>query len=324
MNINLRQLRAFVSIGRLGSFTKAAEALHATQPALSAQIRDLEDALGVKLFDRSTRSVTLTQAGEDLMPSVDTVLTDLSSVVARARDVAKRNTGRVTVAALPSLAATLMPGVIAKMRDAHPGIVVTIKDALAERAIAILRADEADLALTSAPPPDRELTFTPLFADRMVAVLPHGHPLAKAKVLRLAELLDTPLVLMDRDSSVRRIVDGACASIGRLAAPAYEAAFMATAIGLVRAGIGATLLPSSASELLAAGDLVIRDLDKPRIERELGIVKQRRRAYSPAAEALVAVLRASVTPPAARSRASAAAPRRASPNKTPRPRAPRR
>ena len=189
---------------------------------------------------------------------------------------------------------------------------------------ALLRADEVDIALTSAPPPDRELSFTPLFADRMVAVLPHEHPLAKAKTMRLADLLDTPLVLMDRDSSVRRIVDAACASIGRLATPAYEAAFMATAIGLVRAGLGATLLPSSASELLAAGDLLIRDLDAPRIERELGILKQRRRAYSPAAEALVSTLKASVTPPAARSRGPGAAPRPASPSKTPRSRARRR
>jgi DNA-binding transcriptional LysR family regulator len=324
MNINLRQLRAFVSIGRLGSFTKAAEALHATQPALSAQIRELEEALGVMLFDRSTRSVTLTQAGEDLMPSVDRVLTDLASVVERARDVAKRNTGRVSVAALPSLAATLMPPLIARMRETHPGVAVVVRDALAERAIALLRAGEADLALTSAPPPDRELTFTPLFSDRMVAVLPRQHALARAKHVRLAELLDSPLVLMDRDSSVRRIVDKACASIGRLAAPAYEAAFMATAIGLVRAGLGATLLPSSASELLAAGDLVIRDLDAPRIERELGIVKQRRRAYSPAAEALAAMLAASVRRPASRSRASAAAPPPASPSRTRRSRARRR
>jgi DNA-binding transcriptional LysR family regulator len=290
MNINLRQLRAFVSIGRLGSFTKAAEALHATQPALSAQIRELEESLGVKLFDRSTRSVTLTQAGEDLMPSVDTVLTDLSSVVARARDVARRNTGRVTVAALPSLAATLMPQVIARMREAHPGIAVVVRDALAERAIALLRADEADIALTSAPPADRELTFTPLFRDRMVAVLPRGHPLARARNVRLADLVDAPLVLMDRDSSVRRIVDNACASIGRLVTPAYEAAFMATAIGLVRAGLGATILPSSASELLAAGDLQIRDLAEPRIERELGVVKQRRRSLSPALQAFVSAL----------------------------------
>jgi LysR family carnitine catabolism transcriptional activator len=290
MNINLRQLRAFVSIGRLGSFTKAADALHATQPALSAQIRDLEESLGVKLFDRSTRSVTLTQAGEDLLPVVDTVLGDLGSVVARARDVARRNTGRVTVAALPSLSATLMPEVVARMRALHPGIAIVIKDALAERIIGLIRADEVDLALTSSPPTDPQLQFTPLLTDRMVAVLPPGHPLAKARIVKLVDLLASPMVLMDRDSSVRRIVDAACASIGRLAEPAYEAAYMSTAIGLVRAALGATLLPSSAAELRGAGDLVIRDLDAPRIERELGILKQRRRAYSPAAEALVEVL----------------------------------
>lgn len=290
MNINLRQLRAFVSIGRLGSFTKAADALHATQPALSAQIRELEDALGVKLFDRSTRSVTLTQAGEDLLPVVDNVLGDLGSVVARARDVARRNTGRVTIAALPSLAATLMPVAVARMRAHHPGITVVIKDALAERIIGLIRADEVDLALTSAPPTDPQLQFTPLLKDRMVAVLPDGHPLAAAKTLRLADLLASPMVLMDRDSSVRRIVDAACASIGRMAEPAFEAAYMSTAIGLVRAGMGATLLPSSAAELRATSDLTIRDLDTPRIERELGVLKQRRRAYSPAAEAFVGVL----------------------------------
>ena len=291
MNINFRQLRAFVSIGRLSSFTRAADALHATQPALSAQIRELEEALGVKLFDRSTRSVTLTQAGEDLLPVVDNVLADLGSVVERARDVARRNTGRVTVAALPSLAATMMPAVVARMRAQHPGIAIVIRDALAERILGLIRADDVDFALTSAPPVDPQLQFTPLFTDRMVAVLPAGHPVAKAKSVRLADLLDAPLVLMDRDSSVRRSVDAACASIGRLAEPAYEAAYMSTAIGLVRAGLGATLLPSSAAELRAAGDLVVRNLDTPRVERELGILKQRRRAYSPAAEAVVAVLR---------------------------------
>lgn len=291
MNISVRQLRAFVSISRLGSFTKAADALHATQPALSAQIRELEDALGVKLFDRSTRSVTLTQAGEDLLPVVDNVLTDIGSVVARARDVARRNTGRVTVAALPSLSATMMPDVVARLRAQHPGIAIVIKDALAERIIGWIRADEVDFALTSAPPVDPQLQFMPLLTDCMVAVLPPAHPLARAKSVRLAELLASPLVLMDRDSSVRRSVDAACASIGRLAEPAYEVAYMSTAIGLVRAGLGATLLPSSAAELRAAADLIIRDLDAPRVGRELGILKQRRRTFSPAAEALVATLR---------------------------------
>jgi len=287
MDINLRQLRAFVSIGRLGSFTKAAQALHTTQPALSTQIRDLEIALGVKLFDRSTRSVTLTGAGEDLLPVVDTVLGDLGSVVARARDVVRLNTGRVTVAALPSLAATVIPDLIAAMQVRHPGISVVVRDALAERILGLIRADEVDLALTSEPLPDSHLEFRPLLTDRMVAVMPRGHHLATARNVRLVDLLAYPMVLMDRDSSVRRIVDDACASIHRLAEPRYEAAFMSTAIGLVRAGLGATLLPSSAAELRAAQDLVIRDLDVPRIKRNLGILKQRRRAYSPAAEAFV-------------------------------------
>ncbi len=290
MNVGLRQLRAFATIGRLRSFTRAAHALNATQPALSAQIRELEATLGVRLFDRSTRSVTLTQAGRDLLPFVDNVLGDVGSIVARARDVAQRHTGRVTIAALPSLAATLLPDVVARMRAQHPGIAVVIKDALAERIIGWIRADEVDFAVTSAPPTDPQLGFSPLLADRMVAVLPPGHPLAAAAAMRLSDLLASPMVLMDRDSSVRRSVDAACASIGRLAQPAYEVAYMSTAIGLVRAGLGATLLPSSAAELRGATDLVVRNLEAPRIERTLGVLKHRRRELSPAAQAVLEVL----------------------------------
>ena len=98
---------------------------------------------------------------------------------------------------------------------------------------------------------------------------------------------------MDGESSVRRIVDAAYAAIGRLAAPDFEVAYMSTAIGLVRAGLGATLLPSSSAELRAATDLVTRDLDSPRLTRRLGTLKLRRRAYSPAAQALMGVLQAS-------------------------------
>ena len=160
-----------------------------------------------------------------------------------------------------------------------------------------MRADEVDLALTSAPP-----------ADPQLAVHAAARPTAWWRCCRRRirwrrrhecgspTCCGSPLVLMDRDSSVRRSVDAACASIGRFAEPAYEVAFMSTAIGLVRAGLGATLLPSSAAELRAAGDLVIRDLESPRIERQLGILKQRRRAYSPAAEALVAALREAAEP----------------------------
>ena len=290
MNISLRQIRAFAAVAQLGTFTRAAAALHTTQPALSAQINDLEHMLGVRLFDRSTRSVTITQAGKDLLPTVDKVLADLHLIVMHARDVAQKNVGRVVVAALPSVSSTLLPHAVAQFRARFPGVTIVLRDALADRIVEMIRDDVADLGLTSAPGNDPQLAFNALASDRMVAVLPRSHPLASRRRLKLADLLDTPLILMNRESSVRRIVDQACATLGRIAAPAYEAEFMATAIGMVRAGLGATLLPSSALEITAASDLVAHPLDDRSLTRQLGILRKKQRAFSPAAAAFVAEL----------------------------------
>ena len=290
-NISLRQLRAFVTVGALHSFTKAADALHMTQPALSAQIRELEGELGLRLFDRNTRSVSTTQAGRDLLPTVEKILADISAVGAHAQDVAKKNIGRIVIAALPSVSSTLVPRAVVRFRKQHPGVTVTLKDALAERIVEMIRDDEVDFGVTSPPPGDARLAFTPLASDQMVAVLPRHHPLASVRRVKLADLLDTPLILMNRDSSVRRIVDAACASLGRMPAPAYEPAYMATAIGMVRAGLGATLLPSSALEIAAAADLVMQKLDAPELTRQIGILRKGNRSLSPAAESFAATLR---------------------------------
>jgi DNA-binding transcriptional LysR family regulator len=296
MNVDMRQLRAFATIGRLGSFTKAAMALHTTQPALSAQVQKLEEALDLRLFDRSTRAVTLTQAGRDLVPIVDRVLADVGAVLAQARDVAHLNTGRVTIAALPSVSSTLLPQVMAELKARHPGITIVLKDALAERIVEMIRGDAVDFGVTSEPAPDAQLEFTALASDHMVAVMPRRHPLAKARRIRIDDLLGVPLILMDRDSSVRRIVDAAYAAAGKLpVVPAYEAAFMATAIGMVRGGLGVTLLPSSAFELRSANDLAIHPVDDARLTRTLGLLRQQRRSLSPAAQLFADLLKARMT-----------------------------
>ncbi|HEY3179051.1 MAG TPA: LysR family transcriptional regulator [Casimicrobiaceae bacterium] len=290
-NINLRQLRAFMTIGVLGSFTRAADALHTTQPALSAQIRELEAELGLRLFDRNTRSVSPTQAGRDLLPIVEKILADIGVVAAHAQNVVQRNIGRIAIAALPSVSSTLLPQAVVRFRTQFPGVTVALKDSLAEGIVEMIRNDDVDFGVTSSPASDAQLEFTPLASDRMVALLPRDHPLASARRLRLADLLDTPLILMNRDSSVRRIVDAACVSLGRMATPAYEPAFMATAIGMVRAGLGATLLPSSALEIAAAADLVVQKLDAPELTRQIGVLRKRTRSLSPAADSFVGTLR---------------------------------
>jgi LysR family carnitine catabolism transcriptional activator len=292
MNVDMRQLRAFATIGRLGSFTKAAAALFTTQPALSAQVRNLEDTLEVRLFDRSTRTVTLTQAGRDLLPMVDRVLTDVDAVIEQARNVAHMKTGRVTLAALPSVSSTLLPPAMAYLKSRHPGITIVLKDALAERIVEMVRGGVVDFAVTGEPASDAQLEFMQLATDRMVIVMPRGHPLSRARRLRLDDLSGTPLILMDRESSVRRIADGAYAAVGKSAiTPAYEAAFMATAIAMVRGGLGITLLPSSAVELTSARDLTTRVIDDPRLTRKLGILRERRRSLSPAAQSFVDLLK---------------------------------
>ena len=289
-DFNLRQMRAFAAIGRLASFTQAAALLHTTQPALSARIRELETALDVRLFDRSTRSVRLTQAGEDLLPIVEQVLADLGSVVEQARDVAARKTGRVTLAALPSVASGLLPAAIARFRRRHPRITISLRDAVADRVVEAIRSREVDLGVTSIATSDPRFEITRLGSDRIVLVLPRAHPLAAQRRLSLAMLVDHPLILMDRDSSVRHMVDAAYAAVGRLAVPAFEVTFMSTAVGLVRAGLGVTLLPSTAHEVRAANDLALRTIDHAGLERSIGVMRLSERSLSPAAAAFVAAL----------------------------------
>jgi LysR family transcriptional regulator, carnitine catabolism transcriptional activator len=289
LNVSVRQMRAFVAIGRLASFTQAAALLHTTQPALSARIRELEDALAVRLFDRNTRSVQLTRAGEDLLPVVEQVLNDLGSVIERAKDVAARNTGRVAVAALPSVSSELLPATVARIRRRHPGITIGLRDAVADRVIELIRNREVDFGVTSVGG-DPGFEFIPLGSDRIVAVLPREHPLAGRRKLTLAMLVEHPLILMDRDSSVRHMVDATYAALGRMSAPMFEATFMSTAVGLVRAGLGVTLLPSSAHEVRTATDLAVRTIDHPGLERTIGVLRLKGRSLSPAAEAFVAAL----------------------------------
>ncbi len=283
-NISLRQLQAFSAVARLGSFTKAASALHTTQPALSVQISQLEDALGLKLFDRTTRTVGITRVGQELLPRAERTLAELNGIVTSATGLGTRSTGRVLVAALPSVASSLLPEAISGLRREFPGIAVVLTDALGERIIELVKAHEVDFGISGFPPAEARLLFSPLGSDEMVAVsLPTG-AFAKAHRTTPAELASHPLVLMSRDSSVRRIVEEAFAAAGQLTAPVHEPTYMSTAIAMVRAGLGIAILPSSASEVRAASDLVCHRIASPIMGRRIGILSTRR-DLSPAAEA---------------------------------------
>jgi DNA-binding transcriptional LysR family regulator len=281
MTVTYAQLRAFAAVAAYGSFTRAAEALFTTQSALSSRIAQLEQVFGVKLFDRTTRSVRPTRIARDMLPTIERILGDTDALIGQSRDMSAGIAGRVVLAALPSVSATILPSTIATFRAKHPRISIVLKDALADRIIAMVRSDEVDFGISSPVVGDAHLHFSLLATDHMAAVFRKDHPLSAVKKLKLEQLADYPIVLMDRSSSVRRVVEDALLAKGRSPAPAYEVAFMSTAIGLVRAGLGVTIVPASSLEAQSATDLICRRFTEKELTRQIGIVTRKGHSLGP-------------------------------------------
>ena len=294
MDLNLRQLRSFVTVAELKSFTRAADLLHVSQPALTVQIRKLEQALHCRLFDRTSRTVDLTRIGRDLLPALRRTLQDLDAVVAESQAQGAGHLGTVRVASLPSFAASFLPDVILACRARHPGLAFVVRDAVAGRVVQLVQDEEVDLGITGGHLSNASLEVLHEVEDRLCLVLPVQHPLAKRKRLRLEHLLELPLVLTDPATSVRAVVDAAFLGLGRHPNVACETTYMITAVAMVRAGLGVTILPESAREVRAEPSLVTRPIAEDAFIRRISFVKKRLRSLPPAAESCLAECRATV------------------------------
>jgi DNA-binding transcriptional LysR family regulator len=190
----------------------------------------------------------------------------------------------------------MLPSVIAAFIASHTGISVHLLDALGVRIPVMVKSDEVDFGFGSIQKSDPDLDFTPLFRDRMHAIFPRGGPFVGGKSVALRDLTAFPLILMSRDSTVRTVVDAALASIGHFAAPAYEATYMSTALGMVKAGLGVTILPSTALDIESSPDLVSVPVTNPSLDRDIGFIQKRGRSLSPAAAAFLQAIRKSRKP----------------------------
>jgi LysR family carnitine catabolism transcriptional activator len=291
MTADLRHIEAFLAVARLGSFTRAAADLHVSQPALTVQIRQLESALGLRLFDRNNRRVALTQPGRELVAPFERVLLDIRSIVESAHDFAAHRRGVVTVACLPSIAATLLPHAIAELALGHQGIAVRVRDVVADLVVSLVKNDEVDFGLGSCGV-ERGVSVQPLLADRLAAFVGREHRLATRRVVPLREIAGYPLILTRRDSSVRELVERTLDAEGLSVTIAHEATYMTTALGLAASGLGVAILPDAANT--SASPSVCRiDIRKPVLTRQIGILTRSGRSLPPAAQKLVDVLQRS-------------------------------
>ncbi len=274
MDVSFRQIRAFVAVARLNSFTRAAALLHVAQPTLTVQIRKLEEALSVRLFERTSRSVTLTQTGRDLLPVLARLVQDLDGVIGDVRNQGTGYQGLVRIAALPTAAAGLLPRAIKSFRTVHPGADFRIRDVIARRILSLVEAEEVDLGITGGPANTGNVDVLLAFEDSMHVVFPQAHPLAEAQAVTPDLLLLYPLIMMDPDTSVRAVVEAGFHAAGLIPTAAGEATYMMTAAGMVQAGLGITFLPSSAKEIDAFPNLCSRPIEAVGFVRQISLVKK--------------------------------------------------
>lgn len=283
MNVTLRQLRAFRAVAEAGSFTDAAKQLHLTQAALSSLVKELEGIIGIRLFDRSTRSTKLSSAGADFFPLAVKVLEDLDYALASTVQLQEMKRGNVRVASTPLYSSYLLPQVVADFKLQFPGVNVHLLDSLNEDVLFRLTSGEADLAVAPRRNNDLEVEEELLFNDTFEVVCPFGHPLDELQVATWEQILEFPFIAMTKGYLARLQLDLASYSSSLNLQPAYEVAFLTTALAMVKAGLGVTALPAGALTMIEHFGLRAVEVEAPVVSRQVSLFTRAGQSLPPAA-----------------------------------------
>jgi DNA-binding transcriptional LysR family regulator len=285
----LADLRAFVTVGEHQSFAAAAKKLHLSQPALSRRIAHLEDMLGVRLFDRTTRSVQLTLLGRRFLDEMRGLIDDVDRTVVNLQDAAQLESGDVTIGCVFSAVHHFLPSVIRTFREQHPRVLVRIIEEGADEVLASVKQGEADFALNYIGMQDPEVDFTPLLKEPYVLACPKSHPLARRRSVRWEELAQYPHARVSHASRNRLFIDQALAELPPLPRPVCEVRHVSTLIGLVENGLGVAVVPRLTLPPPPSTVVGVK-LDRPAINRTIGVIRRAGRSLSPAAEAFARLL----------------------------------
>ncbi|OZI60428.1 LysR family transcriptional regulator [Bordetella genomosp. 11] len=290
MNFDLADLRAFVAASDHGSFRAAAEILCISQSALSRRIEKLENALGLRLFERTTRRLELTTAGRGFVHKARHVLNELESALLGTRDLADRMSGEVTIACVPSAVAFFLPRVIKAYHDEYPRIRLRIRDETSAEILTTVARSEADFGLTYIGTQEPDVEFEPLIEDPFVLACSREHPLARKRKVRWAELADHDYIAVAQGSGNRMLIDQALANTAALPRWFCEVQHVPALVSLVEAGVGVGVVPKLGMPQLGHATLVSVPLVDPPISRTLGLIRRRGRALSAAAQRLYDVI----------------------------------
>ncbi len=284
MNVTLRQLRAFLAVATEGHFTRAADKLDVSQSTISTLIRELESNLGLRLFDRHTRALRLTLAGEEIVPLARKSLADLDHALDNLSQLKALSRGRVAIAASSLQAALILPHLIQVFAKEHPGIVVTVYDVPQPEVLELVRAGEADFGIGTESGSRHDLATQVVGADTFIAVLPPGHPLGKKSELTWRDLAPVPIIGSRAGNPLREQLDQALMREGIALTRSHEVSLPLTIVGMVQAGMGIAVMTTTVSKLAASFGLTVKKVTRPVITRQVSLLFHADRSLSPAAQ----------------------------------------
>jgi DNA-binding transcriptional LysR family regulator len=291
MNVTLRQLQAFTGVYRTRSITRAAREMGITQSAASLLIQQLEAQLGIKLFDRSTRSVQPTLAADEAVHAAERMLGDALGLSRRMRDLAQARAGRVAFLASAGTASALLPSVLAKFRAGYPDIEIDMRDVAADDLVPRLIATDAEFAIGSVEGEFAELTVETLTRGRLSAIGRRTADFAARRSLTWDELAQMPTIAMRGETRIRMQIDQALGTQGKHLNPTYEVTLINTALAMTAQGLGLAILPATMLPADQFPTLIAKPLIRPAITRPVSLLQRQGRTLSPAAQAFVATAR---------------------------------
>ncbi len=282
--MEMRELRYFVEVVRKGGFTRASDALHVTQPAISNMVKALEEEIGSPLLVRERRRVMLTDAGRIVFERAEGLLDSVRRMEEEVAELSTLRRGRVRIGLPPMVGMSFFPGVLAEFHRTHPQIVLELREEGARRIEALVLDRELDVGATVLPTDEVAFGTLPFVKDVVRAVLPRGHPLARKRELSLRELETTPFLLHRPEFAVHELVLLACRKAGFTPTIVSESSQWDFLVAMVVAGLGAAFLPETICAQLDRRQ-VTSVLVKPTIPWDLALVWRRDRYLSPATRA---------------------------------------
>lgn len=253
--MELRQLRTFQAIAETGSFTKAAQRVHLTQAAVSAQIKGLEGEAGTPLFSRINKKVYLTEAGEVLLKRVERILREHDDALFELAELGQAGRGRLRIGTASTMASHHpLPKILAEVKREHPRAQITVVRGTSDEIVSKILSGDLDLGLVSLPVDASDIQTDLLRSDRLVAILPPNHRLARQRTISAAQLAAEPLILGEEGGNTRRKIDLFFEKAGLRPEIIMELGSMAGLKSMVEHGLGVSIVPqASAREEIAAG-----------------------------------------------------------------------